>query len=255
MLLHSPELETPLTRLLSSRGQRLRRFLSSIYLWWAIGLLWAGIQAWSNRYSMNPDGMSYLDIASETLRSGPHNLVNGHWSPLYPAVISLVFLIFRPSPALEFPAVHLLNFFLFAAVLGCFTFFVKFWLASSRNSGQNDDEKPEYKIPFCFGIFLSFTMEFTTVSEVSPDLCMTGMLLLAAGMCCRISLLGSSWTSWGVLGGILGLGYYTKSPLFVLGLILLAILFIWPPSRNFTRTRILFGGFVFLVVTAPWVAL
>jgi hypothetical protein len=50
-------------------------------------------------------------------------------------------------------------------------------------------------------------------------------------------------------------GYYTKSPLFVLGLILLAILFIWPPSQNFTRSRILFGGMVFLIVTAPWVAL
>ena len=248
MLLHSPVLETPSTRLLSSWGLRLGRFFSSIYLWWAIGLLWAGMQAWSNRYSMNPDGMSYLDIASETLKSGPHNLVNGHWSPLYPALISLVFLIFHPTPALEFPAVHLLNFFLFAAVLGCFTFFVTFWLGS-------DDEKPEYTVPFCFGIFLWFTMEFTTVSEVSPDLCMTGMLLLAAGMCCRISLLGASWTSWGVLGGILGLGYYTKSPLFVLGLILLAILFIWPPSQNFSRSRLLFAGLVFLIVTAPWVAL
>ncbi len=57
------------------------RLMDSIYLWWGIGLLWAGIEAWSSRHSMNPDGMSYLDIASETLKSGPHNLVNGTGVP------------------------------------------------------------------------------------------------------------------------------------------------------------------------------
>ena len=206
---------------------------------------------------MNPDGMSYLDMASETLKSGPHNLVNGHWSPLYPALISLMFFVFHPSPGLEFPVIHLLNFLLFAAVLGCFTFFITSWLAP-KDSAVKDEGETDCAIPFCFGIFLWFTMEFITVSEVSPDLCMAGMVFLAAGSCCRISFAGSNGRSFAVLGAVLGLGYYTKSPLFVLGLTLLAILFIWPIwplSASVNRVRVLWAGLTFLIVTAPLVAL
>lgn len=199
--------------------------------------------------------MSYLDMASETLKSGPHNLVNGHWSPLYPALISLMFLIFDPSPGLQFPVVHILNFLLFVAVLGCFTFFVRSWLATPEDSSVKERDKLRITIPFCFGIFLWFTMEFVTVSEVSPDLCMAGMVFLAAGYCCRISFHGSDWRSFAMLGAVLGLGYYTKSPLFVLGLTLLAILFIWPPPRSVNRGRVLLAAITFLIVTAPLVAL
>jgi len=251
---HSQVAEPPVISRLSFPMHRLGRLLSSIRFWWAISLLWAGVQAWSSRQSINPDGMSYLDMASETLKSGPHNLVNGHWSPLYPALISLMFFIFHPSPGLEFPVIHLLNFLLFAAVLGCFTFFITSWLAP-QDWSVKDKEETDYAIPFCFGIFLWFTMEFITVSEVSPDLCMAGIVFLGAGSCCRISFAGSNRRSFAVFGVVLGLGYYTKSPLFVLGLALLALLFIWPPSRSFNRARVLLAGLTFLIVTAPLVAL
>jgi hypothetical protein len=47
---------------------------------------------------MNPDGLSYLDLASEALRSGPSGLVNGHWSPGYPALLCVALTLFDPSP-------------------------------------------------------------------------------------------------------------------------------------------------------------
>jgi hypothetical protein len=113
---------------LSSRPGHIATALRSDYFWWAICLLCAGIYAWADRHAMNPDGMSYVDMASESLRSGPWNLINGYGSPLYPTLLSLAFAILRPCPSAEFPVVHLVNFLIFGVVLICFRFFWAMWL-------------------------------------------------------------------------------------------------------------------------------
>ena len=52
----------------------------------ALGLL----HAWMGRYSMNPDGMSYLDVGDSFFRRDWANAVNAWWSPLYPWTLGLV---------------------------------------------------------------------------------------------------------------------------------------------------------------------
>src|SRR6516164_8719807 len=97
----------------SPRLGHIAAVFNSVYFWSALCLMCAAIYAWANRHSINTDGLSYLDIASEVLKSGPSNLVNGYWSPLYPTVIALTFSIIRPSPSGEFPTIQLANFFVF----------------------------------------------------------------------------------------------------------------------------------------------
>ena len=203
---------------------------------------------------MNADGMSYLDMASDALRGGPQNLVNGYWSPAYPALISLAFFIFRPPPIPEFPLIHFVNFAVFCFVLLSFTFFLKSWLAVHRDDPSSKEEE-SHIISFCFCVFLWFTIDFITLSAVTPDLCVAGIVFLTAGICCRISLPGSSWRYFVALGGILGLGYYVKTAVFPLGLILIAVLFVWPLSYSHSRFKILLSGLVLLIVAAPLVAL
>jgi hypothetical protein len=211
-------------------------------------LLWGATSAWTNRHTMNADGMSYIDMASAALKDGPGSLVNGYWSPLYPALLSTAFFVFRPSPALEFPLVHFVNFLIFVFALLCFAFFLKSWLAVDRD--QNQEENP-YLIPFAFGVFLWFTIEFIPLSSTTSDLCVAGIVFLAAGICCRLLLTPNS-KHFAALGAILGLGYYVKAAMFPLGLLLLATLFLWPPPES--RKKVLLSGLVFLIVAAPWVA-
>jgi hypothetical protein len=45
------------------------------------------VQAWVGRYSMQPDGMSYLDVGASFFRLDWANAVNGWWSPLYPWIV------------------------------------------------------------------------------------------------------------------------------------------------------------------------
>ena len=149
-------------RLKGSFARYLRRaesLLGSLHFWWAVCIIVAGFHAWLYRQSMNSDGMTYVDMASAASHGGPKFLVSGMWSPGYPALISLAFFIFRPSPILEFPVVHFVNFAAFSFVLLSFTFFLKSWLAVDRDDPSSTREQP-LVISFCFCVFLWFTDRF-----------------------------------------------------------------------------------------------
>lgn len=214
--------------------------LRSVSSWWVVGLVWAAVEALAQRHAMNPDGMSYLDMAS----SG--ELVNPVWSPLYPALIRLALGILKPSAEMEVPVMHLVNFLVFAGTLGCFTFFVRSWM---------DERNKSYAAPLSFAIFVWIAIETMGLGNVGPDMCVAGVVFLLAGIGCRLSIPEAGWGLNAALGVVLGLGYYAKAAMFPLGLILLAILFVWPPSGRGSITGLLLAGAIFLAVSAPLVIL
>ena len=199
--------------------------------------------------------MSYLDLASESLHSGPSGLVSGYWSPLYPELISVAMAIFHPTPSQEFPLVHFVNFLIFGFTLWAFHFFLRRWLPLIDDSNPADEEKRKFVIAFAFSTFLFFTVEFIGLGIATPDLLVAGITFLTAGTVCRLSLPGANWKHYAALGFACGLGYYAKSAMFPLGLVLLGGLFFWPPSRGVTRRRLLVSIFVFMLTVAPLVTL
>lgn len=231
------------------------RLLCSVRVWWAICIVCAAVQAWANRYAMNPDGISYLDMASQTLKSGPHNLVNAHWSPAYPALISLIFMFLRPSPRSEFQVIHGLNFIIFLIVLGSFTFFFNSWMDARRADSSAVIKGESQFIPFGFGMFLWFMLEFVPLTLVTPDLCVAAIVFLIAGVCCRISISGSNWKYFFILGALLGLGYYVKTALFPLSFAVLALLFMRPVLGGRSRIRVIVAAAVFLAIASPLLVL
>ena len=224
---------------------RVRNVLTSVGFWCAVCLLLAGVQGYAERHFMNPDGISYMDMASDTLRDGPHHLVNGYWSPAYPALIAASFFVFRPGPGLEFPVVHLLNFAIFVFALVSFVFFIKCW---------RKDAEPLF-IPFCFCVFICLVIDQVGLANGTPDLFVAGVLFLAAGICCSISLPNPDLRLFAVLGFVLALGYYTKAAMMPLGLILLALLFVWPGAGGHKRFKVGLAALLFLILSAPEIIL
>jgi hypothetical protein len=201
---------------------------------------------------MNPDGLSYLDLASEAVHAGPARLLSGYWSPGYPALLTLALALFHPSADREVPLIHLVNFVIFALTLGAFQYFLRGWLALTAGI-TNDKEKSE-TIPFAFFLFLWFTLEYVGVGEVTPDLCVAALIFLAAGITCRLSLPGSGGKLYLALGIAFGFAYYAKAAMFPLSALFLAGLLLYPPSRCVTRPKLLLSLAVFLVMAAPLVA-
>ena len=222
---------------------RFGRLLNSIRFWWAASLLCAALAAWNDRYTMTGDGLSYLDMAAEMLHSGPGALINGYWSAVYPALIGTGLLVFRPTPLMEFPVVHLVNFFIFVMALLAFTFFIKSWQQGQQDGPENERERNGYLVPLGFGLFLWFMLEFISLGLSTPDLFVAATVFLAAGVTCRLCKEGPNWRY-----------YFTKAAMFPLGAILLVVLFIWPPE-NVRRRGIIVSAGVFLLVMSPMVAL
>jgi hypothetical protein len=71
---------------------------------------------------MNLDGIRYLDIGDAFIRGYWNNAISALWSGLYGWLLGIVTWLIRPTPAWEFPVVHLVNLLIFAASLASFEF-------------------------------------------------------------------------------------------------------------------------------------
>ncbi|HSE47255.1 MAG TPA: hypothetical protein VLA89_18185, partial [Gemmatimonadales bacterium] len=49
-----------------------------------------GVHAWLAGFALNPDGVSYLDLANLVASGDWASLVQGYWSPFYPALIGIL---------------------------------------------------------------------------------------------------------------------------------------------------------------------
>jgi len=222
----------------------------------ALGLL----HAWFGRYSMNVDGMSYLDVGDSFFRRDWANAVNAWWSPLYPWTLGLVLGLAKPSPRWEFPLVHLVNFGVFVAALLAFRFLLHTLLAFSREqtSGAtpNDGQAlPQWALVLlAYPIFLWTALEVETLYGVSPDLAVMACVCLTAGMLLRLRQGDKLWR-FALFGLILGVGYWTKTILFPLGFVTLGAGYLWRRSRPGWGRGMAVAALAFLCVSAPLIFL
>lgn len=217
-----------------------------------------GLCAYLGRFAMNPDGLSYLDIASETLQHGPGELVSGYWSPGYPALISMSMALFRPTPEGEVPLLHGLNFVIFSVALWGFWFFLRSMQAGwgKLNREANREAPPQSPVfaAFALAVFLWFSLKDIGVAIVTPDLMIAALVFLAGGIVWRIAAgIDGGLRPYVVLGAVLGFGYLFKSAFLPLGLALIAVLFLAPPALSVERKKLAVTGLVLVVVCLPWI--
>src|SRR5215469_10633309 len=100
-------------------GERLSNWRPA--LWIVMSSSWL-INSFSHIARLNPDGISYVDIASACMKGNWESLVNAYWSPAYPFLLSLWLSLFRPSALWEAWTVRCFNCLCLAAALCCFEY-------------------------------------------------------------------------------------------------------------------------------------
>jgi hypothetical protein len=181
--------------------------------------LLALLQAVSQRFRMNPDGVSYLDIAAAYARGDWSDAINAYWSPLYS--ILLAAFATRAPPALEVVNTHLLNAAAFAFATLAFDFFL-----GSGIEAQRAPERGARLLPIpawaCYVVaypfFLVAMLRWLGVGLVTPDICVAGLVYAAAGLLVRIHSGGARTWTFCALGGVLGLGFLAKAAMLPIGL-------------------------------------
>ncbi len=215
-----------------------------------VAIVLAAVQAWTVRFDMNLDGVQYLDNADAYRTGDSAHAVNSQWSPLYPWLIGGLFNILRPTRFQEFPLVHLLNFVLFAATLAAFLFFIRTLRPLLPRRGQT---RTFNLMLLCYSTFLYCSLDFTSLSYVTPDLLVSLFVFLAAGMLTRIAAGIAATSDYAALGLTLGFGYLAKAPFLLLGLLCLAMTVVVARRQPFALRRIVLATALFAAIAAPYI--
>lgn len=201
------------------------------------------------------DAVSYLDMAHSALQGHWGALINGYWSPLYPALLSLWLAIFRPSPHWIILCTHLLTVAIFAATLFCFRYFLKSLLNYQRGIVVRPDRQ---NIPAAHFAVLAYALFFWTTFYLPPPFCdrpdvlVVAFVLLAGAALLRIADSGGSTRHFVLLGCALGAGYLSKAVMFPLAFVFLfGVLLIRRERRTIAGLALSVACFV--GIAAPYI--
>jgi hypothetical protein len=193
-------------------------------LWLAFAVLLGSLQAVYFRYSMNPDGIAYLDMGDAYFRGDWATAVRSHWSPLYAWLLAAVLHIVHPAPNLEFPLAHLVNLIIYCAALGTFTFLLRQIVASL---GDGDAASPAHIGPpewawiaLGYAAFIWCTLQYMPLGLLTPDLLVSALVYAICGVMLLRRRQPRHRCS-ALLGGLLGLGYLAKAPMLPLAVVFL----------------------------------
>ena len=217
----------------------------TVYRSVALGL--ALLHCWVRRFYMSPDGLSYLDLTDAWWQSGD-TAINGYWSPLYPWLVGLGLRIAQPEPQWEAPVVHAINFVLF---VGAMLAFERFWETAGEEVGHNGWPHWGWQA-MGYPIFLWASITLVSVWEVTPDLLVSSLLLLAASQLLKIQRGSRARSRFVVLGLLLGLAYLTKLAMFPVALIFFGIGLFATDFKPQTLSRWALAILVFAAIAAPW---
>jgi hypothetical protein len=229
-----------------------RRWIAALCLFCGLTIM---LLCWTSRFSIDPDGISYLDVADQILKGNLSALVHPYWSPGYPCLLALALRVFSPAPSAEILVVHLVTCLMGLMALASFTFFVSQWSRTGALDQKACDPMTDFRLAtgFAYTLFLWGTIEMIGFSRTNPDLGVSALVYLAAGLCCRLASPLGGWGTSAWLGIVLSLGYFTKAAMLPLGAVLLVLLAIPRLSILPRRSSLVIATSVFVICIGAYI--
>lgn len=240
----------------STVDENLRK-LQMLFRLLAIGLGALHVYAAIRSQSMNADGISYLDIGDAYFRADWANAINPVWSPLYSWILGLVNFLFRPSMEWEFPVVHLTNLLVYMGTLASFEFLWENVRLSHTRVGDIKTLHMPVWMWWSLGylLFIWSTLSLIKIWSVTPDMLMASLVFLAAGLIAKIRAGEVNFRNYLYLGIVLGLGYLSKTFMFVVALTFLVISILVVRRKAKMLPYALCAMGIFLLISLPFILL
>jgi hypothetical protein len=217
-------------------------------------VLFAAVDVWASSSRINPDGISYLDIGDAVFHGNWAAAVNPYFSPLYTLVVGAARRAFAVPLKFEYPFVHLVNFMIFIVVIACFEFF---WGGVFRSDTNQEQFRRAEAAWWGVGyVVLAVTANMQeAIGMVAPDLMVTGILMLAAGMLLRVRSATAKAADYLGLGVTLGVGYLTKAPVFPISFLFFAAVAARGKIDRRHALRVCIMVMAFAIISLPLVLL
>ena len=223
---------------------------------WVVALALGAAQAWATRFTMNPDGISYLDIGDAYWRGDWHNAINAYWSPLYSWILGFFLKVLKPSAYWEYPLVHLVNFLIYVAALSCFEFFLAPFIRECRrrlalSGGEEIGLSEQSGWLLGYTVFLSTSLLMIGLGPATPDMCVAALVYLATALALKTTDHPARGTYAG-LGLVLGLAYLSKGVMLPLAFVFLGAILLTTGFFRSSLRNIVVAIVVFLCLVTPW---
>jgi hypothetical protein len=216
---------------------------------WVAILALAAFQAYAQRFSIGPDGMSYLDLSDAVVDGRWSTLVNLYWSPLYPLLVGIGRAAGGAGPQWEVATLHTVNLACFVAMFASFEYLLIAINGLSRTTRRSAlGGGGPWGLVAAYTLFGIFALTMTPMELTTPDWLASAAAFVAFGALVRLNE-GSArpWRDAFVLGAALGLGALAKSFLVPWAVVCLVVAAIATWRRR--------GALIALVATATWAVL
>jgi hypothetical protein len=215
----------------------------------------AALLAWYWRHVMASDGLSYVDIADAYAHGNFTLAISTYWGALYTWVLALALRVAHPAPQWEATMVHAVNFAAFVFAWVCFDYFLRQAIRWHEQSAVERGSQPLPQwvlVAIGYALFTFSALRWITLANVSPDLLVAGFVYLAAALLTRIRIGHTSVRAYAALGVAVGVGYWAKAPMFLVGPVFIALACLMVP-RNIVLPRAAAAVGAWLLITAPLV--
>ena len=218
----------------------------------ASAALLGAIESWANQNAINPDGVSYLDIARQFAGGHWHAAITGMWSPLYSLVLALALAVTRVGTSNDYVVAHAVNFAVYLCSVASFELFLGELIRANEQSAEARLQ-PWLVRSIGYAIFLWCALRIINLSVVAPDLLVATAIYLACALLIRIRTRSAGWLSFLGFGWVLGFGYLAKAPILPIGLVFIGAAF-WPARGKRLQIPELIATIAgFAVVVLPYV--
>ena len=236
-------------------------FLTSRWKWSLrlIALVLVFLYSLVNRFAMNVDGISYLDMAYAYMKGDWKIAINSYWGAGYSWLLGGFLVPFGVPFYWESTVVHLVNSLVFIVALVAFEYLLKgvIQLRAQSHFGEIDTTPFDEWTWWVAGyvLFLLVNTLILPVTIVTPDMCVEAVVLLASGIVVRMAMGRDSTLVHVLLGVVLGIGYLIKSPMFPMGLLYVVMtwLIVSPARRRLYRPMVTL--LIFLLISTPYIVL
>lgn len=221
-----------------------------------IALLVNALHIWALRWTLEPDGISYLDIAWAYARGDWSHAVNAFWSPLFSWILAALLWVSGADRFREAAILHAVNFVSFVFATAAFIILVreiqKWQSGLAPREGMEPLTPGEFSLA-SYAMFLYASRFVLSPYIDQPDILVEGLVFLDTALLVRIARGDQRSRIYAILGGALGVGYLTKTVMFPLGFVFLLCAFLASGATWRAMRRTLVAALLFGAIAGPWV--
>jgi hypothetical protein len=223
---------------------------------WTFGLVVAGLTAYTTRFFINGDAISYIEMGESLRTWNWSGLVNLTYSPGYPVLLGIAQAVLDANPLNELQVLRVVNFLCFAIAMASGEFLISLVIDDSRSlegpSGYTGIPK-NLQRALCYAMFLTASLVMVRIRLLNPDMLVLAVVIAASSIVVWIRRCPDPYFKFCLLGLLIGLGYIIKSFFLPFSVVFLFVAACCSGSVKKALPRILTAIVVMAIVMSPYI--